>query len=266
MQMVAASRMKKAQDAALFGKPYRQKINETVVRLSQGVDKSLHPLLRDDDKLEGKTLNILISTNKGLCGGLNTNLFRAVQRLFLEKENIDYLTMGKKGESFIVRTKKNLVADFSSDNFLTDVPAVIAFCADGFLREEYKTVNLIFNEFINSLKQLPAVRRLLPIGVLAATQKEEIVESRENRREFLIEPSAPELLNSLLPHYLEIQLRNAILESLASEFSARMIAMKNATDNASSLISDLTLVYNQLRQQRITYEIADIVTASIGIN
>jgi len=110
------------------------------------------------------------------------------------------------------------------------------------------------------------VRRLLPIGVLAATQKEEIVESRENRREFLIEPSAPELLNSLLPHYLEIQLRNAILESLASEFSARMIAMKNATDNASSLISDLTLVYNQLRQQRITYEIADIVTASIGIN
>lgn len=261
MQMVSASRMKKAQEAAISGKPYQEKIYQTVSELSKGIDRSLHPLLKKEEKTTGKILNILISTNKGLCGGLNTNLFRALNRWFPEKKETDYLTIGIKGEGFIVRSGRTLTADFSADNFLAQVDAVSDFFIENFLNGKYREVNLIYNEFINSLRQVPFLIKILPI---------EKIESDEEKKQhmeanFLIEPSESIVLDALLPHYLEIQLRNAILEAVASEHSARMIAMKNATDNATSLISDLTLEYNQLRQQRITYEIADIVTAQIGI-
>lgn len=267
MQMVAASRMRKAQDQAVSGKPYQEKIYETVAELAEGIDPSLHSLLQTGNP-RGKVLNIIISSNKGLCGGLNTNLFRAVNHWFPKtSDTIDYITMGRKAEYFILRSRRNLTANFTNDNYLDNVAPVTALFTEGFLKGEYKEVNIIFSEFVNSLKQEPAKRTILPISSLKVEADQEKAEEEKDKlkAEFTIEPSSFAVLNSLLPHYLEIQVRNAILEAYASEHSARMIAMKNATDNASSLISDLTLEYNQLRQQKITYEIADIVTARLGV-
>lgn len=263
MQMVAASRMRKAQEQAVRDKPYQNKIVEAVRELASRVDPSLHPLLRTGN-LEGKELVILISTNKGLCGGLNNNLFRFLLKRFEDKKNLLLVTLGKKGEGFVIKSGFGLVFDFSNNNYLDSVSALANLFVKGFLDGIYKGVTVVFNRFISALKQEPTSIQILPIRL---EEKLELIEEKANISfsEFLIEPSVDAVLSALLPHYLEIQVRNAILEAFASEHSARMIAMKNATDNAKSLISDLTVTFNRLRQEKITYEIADMVTAQMSI-
>ncbi|MBI4130430.1 ATP synthase F1 subunit gamma [Candidatus Roizmanbacteria bacterium] len=263
MQMVAASRMRRAQDAARAGKPYQEKIMEAVTALSTTIEQGSHELLRPGND-SGKILLVLIATNKGLCGGLNTTLFRQVIRWFPNQPQIDFITLGKKAQQFAVRSKASLLADFSSDDFLGKAQAVTELFVQNFLKGTYKEVYIVFNEFISSLNQEPVMRRILPVELIRSpghTQTEVQIESGD----MLIEPSPDRVLNALLPHYIEVQLRTAILEALASEHSARMIAMKNATDNARGLIDDLTLAYNRARQEKITYEIADIVTARISM-
>lgn len=257
MEMVAASKMKKAQQAAVLGKPYAERIYLATKELASRTDKKLHPLLSLGNPTGGQ-LVILISTNKGLCGGLNTNLFRNTASWFTDLAHTEYISIGKKGENFVVKTGRHLVADFSQKlPFTENVAAVTKLAVDGFITGLYKEVYLVYNMFMNALKHTPDKKLLLPLSVFEG--KEEFQEMKF--AEFKVEPSATDILENLLPHYLESQIRTAILEAEASEHSARMMAMKNATDAAMDLMDALTLMFNKARQEKITYEIADMVTA-----
>jgi len=259
MEMVAASKMKKAQEAALASKPYAEKISQVVSGLAGKVkiDVEEFPLFWQNLS-SSKVLVVLISTNKGLCGGLNSNLFRYLKNWLPKAEEADFITLGKKGKLFILRTGRKLIADFSENPFLENVGAIINLVVSEYLKKEYREVWLVYNNFISILNQVPVRERILPIGAL---------ETREtDLTDILIEPDVKSLLNALLPYYLELKVRKAIQEAIASEHSARMMAMKAAYDNALELISALTLEYNKMRQQLITYEIADIVTAREAIS
>lgn len=261
MEMVAASKMKKAQDQAVLGKPYAEKIYQAVRELGMHTDKKNHLLLSDGNP-QGKLLIIIISTNKGLCGGLNTNLFRNVFNWWGVSKDIDFITVGKKGESFIARQNKNLIADFSEKTpFSQCVPPLTQILIDGFIKGTFSQVFLVYNTFFSALKQIPTKKLILPISLFDETN----VGGETKFSEFVIEPSKSDVLENLLPHYLENQIRSAIFEAEASEHSARMIAMKNATDAALDFMHELTLLYNKARQEKITYEIADLVTARLAV-
>ena len=204
-----------------------------------------------------KNLVILISTNKGLCGGLNSALFRSLNNWIPKEQETDFVTFGEKGRLLILRLGKNLIADFSSALFLNGVGGLLNLIVDGYTKGKYGQIYLVYNNFLSILNHEPVNQLLLPLG--------KIIPEESSPKDFLIEPDAKLLLNQLLPHYLEVAIRKAILEAEASEHSARMMAMKSATDNAVSLMSDLTLEYNKARQQMITYELADITTAREAI-
>lgn len=263
MQMVAASKMRRAIEAAQLGKLYADSIYTATRQLAARTESSVHPLLGKGNP-EGHALVILISTNKGLCGGLNTTLFRNIMEWFPHPQT-EFVTIGKKGESFIVRTGKTLTADFSATvPFLESVPAVTQLLVTGFLEGKYSTVSVAYSGFINALKQVPTRRLILPLGGFTKTQ--DVSEDALRFGEFVVEPSIDDVLSHLLPHYLENQLRSSILEAEASEHSARMIAMKNATDAASDFMEALTHELNRARQEKITYEIADMVTARMAVS
>jgi len=260
MEMVAASKMKKAQTQALSGKLYAQKIFDMVMELGSRSDTKHHPLLMKSNG-SGKRLIILLSTNKGLCGSLNTNLFRFFMDAYPAIDANEYVTLGKKGADIVVRTGGSLKADFSqSPTFIETVPALAELAIEGFLAKNYDGVDLVYNEFFSALKQTPKKKTILPLTMQASDQK-----VTQSEKEFLIEPSIPEVFDKLLPHYIENQIRDAILQSEASEHSARMVAMRNATDNAKSRIEDLTLMFNKARQEKITYEISDMITARMTV-
>ncbi|MCL4360056.1 ATP synthase F1 subunit gamma [Patescibacteria group bacterium] len=261
MEMVAASKMKKAQDQAVMGKPYAEKISQVVRELVSTIEKKYHPLLSAGNP-DGKTAIILISSNKGMCGGLNANLFRMLVRELHAGPGTDIVTIGKKGEQFAARAGLALVADFSgSGSFTEAVPAVTQFVIEKFLDGTYKTVLLAYNVFETALRQTPSRNVLLPLAMRPETDRSE----RVNFREFLMEPGPSEILTNLLPHYLENQVRSAVYEAEASFYSAQMIAMKNATDAAHDFEHELSLLYNKARQEKITYEIADMVTARMAV-
>jgi len=269
MQMVAASKMKKAQNLALAGKPYAAKILEVVQSLAKKTDSGAHPLLQRQENIKNYLL-VLITTNKGLCGSLNTNLLRFINH-FLSRQSekgisFDFITLGQKGQNFILKTKGEYLADFSElSSFTQAVGPIAKIVTEAYLAKKYGRVYLVYNDFVNALKQETKLKRILPLDL---PEKEELpVAIREKVREkyVIYEPSPKEILNSLLPFYIEVQIREAILEGSASEHSARMMAMKNATENAEALMDGLTLEYNKIRQQGITFEIADITTAKISM-
>lgn len=261
MEMVAASKMKKAQEQALLGKPYAEKIYQAVQELGSHINRRNNPLLSDGNP-NGKLLIVAISTNKGLCGGLNTNLFRNIFTWWGKEREVDFITVGKKGENFVARQKKSLVADFSQKlPFIANVPALTQLLVAGFVKGIYREVHLAYNTFLTALKHIPTKKMILPITVFEKVETIEQIKFSE----FVVEPSSSEVLESLLPHYLENQIRTAIYEAEASEHSARMIAMKNATDAALDFMQELTLLYNKARQEKITYEIADLVTARLAV-
>lgn len=260
MELVAASKMRKAQAQALAGKLYANKIYEMVIRLSSKVAFVEHPLLRQPSGLTGKRLVILLSTNKGLCGGLNTNLFRFTNGLYEGLSRNDYVVFGKKAVHFLLVSKASVIADFSqSIPFASSIQALSELVTREFLAQKYDGVDLVYNEFISALRQNPKKKTILPLSIAGALPPE------ENMKESLVEPSYQEVFDELLPHYLENQIRDAVLQTEASEHSARMVAMRNATDNANSLADELTLVYNKARQEKITYEITDMVTARLAV-
>jgi len=259
MELVAASKMKKAQQAALSGRLYAGKIYDMVMLLASRVDYVHHPLLTKPKNITGKRLVILISSNKGLCGGLNTNLFRFTYGIYKDMK-ADFVTVGKKGADFVVRTKKDIIADFSSGNSFTQfVAAVTELVKEKYLANQYDGIDLVYSDFISAINQKPKKKTILPLTIEVSEESK-----HDDVHEFLIEPDAATVFDSLLPHYLENQIRDAILEAEASEHSARMVAMRNATDNAISLTEELTLVYNKARQEKITYEITDLVTARLA--
>jgi F-type H+-transporting ATPase subunit gamma len=268
MQMVASSKMRKAQLAALAGRPYATLMNDVLSAVSEGAGDFTHPLLEKRDGL--KRAVILISTDKGLCGALNSNLLREAAKF--DKDTTVYVCAGKKGAQFTHRTKRNLAAEFSyKDNpQFAEARAISKFAQDLFLKGEVDQVDVLYTNFINTLSQKPEARPLLPIGKIHALEVG--VEGhggggdlKKGDVEYLFEPNAGEVLGNLLPHYVNFQVFQFLLEAKASEHSSRMVAMKNATDNAKQLIKDLTLEYNKLRQANITKELLEITTAQMAM-
>lgn len=262
MELVAAAKMKKAQVAALSGKLYADKIYEMVMRLAKRTDYRSHPLLLAP-KPTGKRLVILLSTNKGLCGGLNTTLFRFLMHEYPNLDRHDVMTVGKKGADFLTRIGHSVKADFSDTTPREHVvPALVNLMIQTFLTGAYDGVDVVSNQFVSVVKQVPRMKTVLPLTLSGAVPapKED-----EGSYSFLIEPNVEEVFALLLPHYVENQLRDAVLQGEASEYAAQMIAMHNATDNANSLRDELTLQYNKARQEKITYEITDMVTARLAV-
>jgi len=267
MQMVAASKMRKAQQAALAGRPYATLMNSVLAQVSAGAGDFSHPLL---EVRPVRTRAVLvISSDKGLAGALNSNLTREAGKL---DPNTVFIAAGRKGAQFISRTKRKLAAEFSYKDApaFAEARAISRFVQEMFLKGEVDQVDILYTNFISTLVQKPELITLLPItdmkGVSAGLEGETRGETlKTGVTEYLFEPSADQALGSLLPHYLNFQVYQLLLEAKASEHSARMVAMKNATDNAKQLIKDLTLEYNKIRQAAITKEILEISSAALAM-
>jgi F-type H+-transporting ATPase subunit gamma len=267
LQMVAASKMRKAQMAALAGRPYASLMNRVLVSLQQRTDSKLHPLLRVREVK--KELVVVLSTDKGLAGALNTNLFRELSKF--EDSKSDYITSGAKARQFIVRTRRQLAADFP----LKDAPAftetkeIAKFCVEKFLSGEVDKVSVLYTHFINTINQKPVVQTLLPISRFDLPQASAANGSAEGTGDpmigYMFEPTPEGVLDVMLPYYLHYQVFQMVLDARASEHSSRMVAMKNATDNAKQFIKDLTLEYNKMRQASITTELLEISTAQMAV-
>jgi F-type H+-transporting ATPase subunit gamma len=267
MQMVAAAKMRKAQNAALAGRSYADLLRKVLSSLSGFGDEESHALLaRREVK---KELVLLISTDKGLCGALNTNLFREAAKF--DASRTVFVCIGKKGLQYLTRAQRQVLAEFTlKENFhFLEAKQASKFCMEKFISGEVDKVSVCYTDFVNTLTQIPRATSLLPItnfevgDVLAAADTK--IEAAQNSIQYLFEPSAGAVLDAVLPHYVHFQVYQMILDSRASEHSARMVAMKNATDNAKQLIKDLTLEYNKVRQAAITTELLEISTAQIAL-
>jgi F-type H+-transporting ATPase subunit gamma len=267
LQMVAASKMRKAQMAALAGRPYSSLMNRVLVSLQQRTDSKLHPLLQVREVK--RELVIVLSTDKGLAGALNTNLFR--EAIKFEADKAVYVSSGAKARQFIVRTRRELIADFP----LKDAPAftetkeITKFAVEKFLSGEVDKVSVLFTHFVNTINQKPTVRTLLPISQFDLPQNSVAAEAAEGAGDpmigYMFEPAPEAVLDIMLPYYLHFQIYQMVLDARASEHSSRMVAMKNATDNAKQFIKDLTLEYNKMRQASITTELLEIATAQMAV-
>lgn len=268
MQMVAASKMRKAQLAALAGRPYAALMNEVLAEVTFHAGDFMHPLM---EKREGSKRGVvLVSTDKGLCGALNSNLMREAGKF--DKAATVYITAGRKGSQFIARTKRQLAAEFTYKDapLFSEARAISRFARDLFLKGEVDRVDILFTNFISTLNQKPEAFQLLPVGQIKGLVAGVHGHSMEEKllkgaTEFLFEPNVEEVFGALLPHYINFQVYQILLEAKASEHSARMVAMKNATDNARQLIKDLTLEYNKLRQANITKELLEITSAAMAM-
>lgn len=261
MQMVAAAKMRKAQQAALAGHPYTAMLNKVLANLKDRTDPSAHPLL---EVRPGKSeLVLVITTDKGLCGALNTNLLREAAKF--DPAHTLFITSGRKGVQFLSRTKKPLLADFPLKDTVApgEAKAISKFLIEKFLQGDCDKVSVLYTKFVNTLSQTPTVRTLLPISPVDLPAKEE--KPAEPLTDYLYEPNAAEVLNTVLPQYVHFLVYQMLLDARASEQSARMVAMKNATDNAKQLIKDLTLEYNKIRQASITTELLEITTAQMAL-
>jgi F-type H+-transporting ATPase subunit gamma len=265
MQMVAASKMRKAQQAALNGRPfvallYRLQRKAT----TQAVDFT-HPLL--EVRAVRKRAVILIAGDKGLCGALNSNLFRLASQF--DPQSTVFITAGRRAAQYIARTRRQLIAEFAYGDSprYAEAKAIAACARDLFLKKEVDQVQVVATRFINTLSQEPMCLEFLPVGEIKGLKLQGAPTEEElaaNTSGYLFEPSAEAFLGYLLSHSLSIYIYQVLLNAKASEQSARMVAMKNATDNANTLIKDLTLEYNKLRQGKITTELLEIVGGQIS--
>lgn len=263
MELVAASKMRRAQQAALAGRPYAQLMAGMLSVLSHHVDESQHPFL---EPREVKTRGILlVTTNIGLCGALNANLFKLVTEI---KTPAKYYTIGRKGAQFVARTRRELVAEFAVGDrgAFNEVKVAIEFMVKQYLEGVIDTIEVIYPRFKNTLVQEPTLRPVLPLDSLKDFVAKVHADAGEtpppaDDREIHFEPNATQVLEALLPFYVNRHIHQLVLSAKASEFSARMVAMKTAKDNATSLLDDLTLDYNKARQAAITQEILEIAAA-----
>jgi F-type H+-transporting ATPase subunit gamma len=268
MQMVASSKMRKAQQAALAGRPYAALMNQVLGSVAGHAGDFEHPLMQRRDVK--KRAVILISTDKGLCGAINSNLMREAAKF--DKNTTVFICAGRKGSQFIARTKRQLAAEFTYKDapLFVEARAISKFAQEMFLKGEVDHVDILYTNFISTLNQKPEVLPLLPIGEIKGVQAgihghETSVALEKSGLEYIFEPGPEAVLGGLLPHYLNFQVYQILLEAKASEHSSRMVAMKNATDNAKQLIKDLTLEYNKLRQANITKELLEITTAQMAL-
>ncbi len=260
MQLVAASKMKRAQNSALAGRPYAQLMAEIISSLDGKLDDITHPFLIER-KVENRGV-LLISTDKGLCGGLNGNLFRKITEI---KTPTKFVTIGRKGTQFLTRTDREVLAEFSMSDKVrfSEARLPIEYLIKAYLEGQIDTIEIIYSHFENTLKQEPLIRPMLPLKNLKEAFDEYVKENdlksvTHDTREIQFEPAASNFIDTLLDLFLKNEIYHTILEAKASEHSARMVAMKTATDNAKSLVDDLSLQYNKARQAAITQEILEI--------
>jgi len=262
--MVAASKMRKAQQATLMTRPFAQMLYRIQRRATTYAREFTDPLL--EVREVRRRAVILIGTDKGLCGALNTNLFRAAAQF--DPATTVFIAAGRKAAQFIARTGRQLAAEFTFTDTprFADARPIASFASDLFLKGDVDEVKVVATLFVNTLTQKAAVVELLPIGEISGIEIPGATETdlASDTTEILFEPSPEALLTFLLGHYLNIFIYRALLEAKASEQSGRMVAMKNATDNASGLIKDLTLEYNKLRQGNITKELLEIAGGQLG--
>jgi F-type H+-transporting ATPase subunit gamma len=257
MQFVAASKLKRAQDATLASRPYSEKLDEVLADLQAVLGAEDHPLLAEREG--GKRLLILVTTDRGLAGPLNTNTIRFASREILDHPgDLAVVTVGRKGRDAMRRAGVPMAAHFAGFGdrpAFGDVVPLARLISDDYLDGTYGRVDIIYNRFITTLTQKPELIQLLPIRPNDDTEG-------IPGNQFIFEPSAAAVLEQLLPRYVATRLFQAVLEGRASEESSRMVAMKNATENAEDLIEDLTLSYNKVRQANITREMIEIASGA----
>ena len=258
MQMVASAKMRRAQELALKGRVYICALSRVFKHLRESIAEGSVQLM--EKRETGKQLVIVVSTDRGLCGGLNTNLFKEV--LTQCPAEADYLTIGGKLNPQFARVGRKLVASFAIGDTVeeAEMKAIMDFIRKGFMDGTYNRVTVVYQKFINIMVQRPQVVDILPIKPEDLLKLAEEAENEEHA-EFLLEPNPTALLKSILPLYFANLLTQMVLEGKASEQSARLVAMKSATENAKTLIGELTLEYNKARQAQITNELLEITTA-----
>jgi F-type H+-transporting ATPase subunit gamma len=263
MKMVSAAKLRRAQENVVAARPYAKKLGEVLQSLSANLEGDLHPLL---EKREAKKLLLIVLTSdRGLCGGFNTNLCKAADRYIREKsdsfEQISVLTVGRKGYEFLksrYTVYKNFANVLAKPNYQTAV-MIAQEVIDGFVAEEYDQVELLFNSFRTVMTQDITFQQLLPV------EPESKGETEETPVEYIYEPSVSDLLAEILPKNIEVQIFKAMLETVAGEHGARMTAMDSASKNANEMIGKLTLQYNRARQAAITTELMEIISGSESI-
>jgi len=265
MEMVAASKMRKTQERMRASKPYASKIYDVVKHIARANSEYRHPFM---STREIKRVGfIVVTSDRGLCGGLNANLLRetlgTMRPLHNEGKEVDLCVIGRKGQAFFKRVGGHVLA---SVDHLGDTPGVkdligvVKVMLDAFYQGEIDALHVVYNEFVNTMTQKPTVKQLLPLPVA-----EEESQSLGHYWDYIYEPDAKELLDGLLERYIELQVYQAVVENIACEQAAKMIAMKSATDNAGDLIKEFQLAYNKARQAAITQELAEIVGGAAAL-
>ena len=255
MELVSAAKMRKAQASALSARPYTQTLHEILAQVGkQNKDEFAHPLASANDNQT--QLIIIISSDRGLAGGLNLNMFREILRTDIK--GAKYITVGKKARDFAAKTGSDLIASYTTEELPHfEIARILSKTAqEMFTKKEVGKVSLIYPYFESTIKQPPKWVQVLPIASI-----EEISEETRAASDFLFEPNPSQIVDLILKHHILTQIYQALVEAKAAEHSARMVAMKNATDAAGDLVDDLTLTYNQARQEAITKELLDITTA-----
>jgi F-type H+-transporting ATPase subunit gamma len=264
MEMVAASKMRKAQDRMRASRPYADKIRNVIYHLAQAHPEYQHPyLISHEPRRIGF---IVVSSDRGLCGGLNTNLFRTLLRTMREWDEkgipIELCTIGQKASAFFRRFGGKIVAQathLGDSPHVEDLIGAIKVMLDNYQDGNVDRLYLVFNEFINTMTQRPTVEQLLPVNVVKVDEK------LEHHWDYLYEPEASQVLDQLLVRYIESLVYQGVVENIACEQAARMVAMKAASDNAGNLIDDLQLAYNKARQAAITQELSEIVSGAAAL-
>ncbi len=271
MQMVASSKMRRAQERVQQSRPYADHLRELVSHLANAQNEEIEG--SDIALLQQRPVHnvafLVLSPDRGLSGALSSNINRRAATAALEqqnelskdgqKPNIQYVAVGRKGRDFIVRTQQNLVAEFTNLGdrpSINDASAIAQVAIDIFLKADADIVYMVYPKFVNTVTQQPIAVQLLPV------QQPKQEEGEHRKIDYIYEPGPNEIYQALLPRYVDVLIYQALLETVASQLSAQMVAMKNATDNANELVQDLTLVYNKARQSAITTQILEVVSGA----
>jgi F-type H+-transporting ATPase subunit gamma len=266
LETVSASKVRRSTNSYLAAKPYADKAWKLLVHLARQPGRSsTHPLLLERPRVK-KLLAVIVSSDRGLSGAYNTNIIRHTLEHFAKIDlPVDYVAVGLKGRDMLIRRRKNVIADFSglppAPSF-TDVSAIGRLVVDDFLLELYDQVFIVYTEFVSILRQNPVIRKLLPLEVMYAEDVQSLNSTHPTHSVFIYEPDEHELLDRIVPRFTAVQIYRCILSASASEHASRMMAMRNATDNAQELMGLLQLEYNNARQQTITNEMLDIITGA----
>jgi F-type H+-transporting ATPase subunit gamma len=264
MEMVAASKMRKAQERMRASRPYAIRIRNVLAHLAQAHSEYKHAYLSEREEVK-RVGYIIISTDRGLCGGLNTNLFKATvaEMLKWDKQNVavDVCTVGRKAATFFKRFKCDIIGELShigDQPLLEDLIGSVKVMLDAYDEGKIDRLFVVHNEFVNTMTQTPRVHQLIPVGG-------EVDKELEHHWDYIYEPDSKPVIDALMQRFIESQVYQGVVENIASEMSARMVAMKAATDNAGDLIKELQTVYNKARQAAITQEISEIVSGAAAV-